>query len=416
VYVLRQQGATLGGPIKKGKIFFFVGYEGQNYTVGTPAILTVPITVATSSNKSLPNAISAMEALGYCNPAAAGCAKPISQLSLNLAGCTLPAGLTGPASCTGGLFNPTPGTDLTSTAFASDLKSVGGSQNGIRKIDFHVNDHHNVNGEYFIGIGQSNQATASITEPWWVPIRYTRAQLARGVWVWTPNSTWLNEMRFGYDRQRIYQVPAECVQSLGQPNYAAQYGFVSGVTSPIPDMCGFPTFTVSGFSGFGGNAGNGGVYNVLSNFAGIDTVSYNRGKHQFKFGFEIHSSILNGAAKAANATGTIKFGSVSAFGGASALQDFLAGTVGSSAVLVGNPLRSIVWPRYALFAQDDWRLAPTLTINLGIRWEIQPALGDAHNQAGSFVPTAPFGLVQQGDKISSVYKTYIKGVRPGLGF
>src|ERR1700688_68387 len=105
--VLEQFGATIGGPIKKDKLFYFLGFEGQRYTIGSPHTSQIPTTASgPGAASSFPDAITALEWLGYCNPKAAGCAKPLSQLSLNLAGCTLAAGLTGAPTCnaSAGLF------------------------------------------------------------------------------------------------------------------------------------------------------------------------------------------------------------------------------------------------------------------------------------------------------------------------
>ena len=129
----------------------------------------------------------------------------------------------------------------TSISEPGAVPNNGGSNNGLGKIDYHLNDRNSLNGEYFIGIRK--------IEPGILPhqyrrgilvdtLKFTRSQLGRAVWIWTPSSTLLNEMRFGIDREYQTGSPAECTQNLGQPNYATAYDFV---IQPVPaPLCGFP--------------------------------------------------------------------------------------------------------------------------------------------------------------------------------
>ena len=56
--------------------------------------------------------------------------------------------------------------------------------------------------------------------------------------MFTPNSSWVNDVRFGWNRYALVDYNAECTRQVGQPDYA-QLGFVSGANPPSP-MCGFP--------------------------------------------------------------------------------------------------------------------------------------------------------------------------------
>src|SRR5205814_4193234 len=114
-------------------------------------------------------------------------------------------------------------------------------------------------------------------------------------------------------------------------------------------------------------------------------------------------------------SGMLTFGtSPAAFSGAKELENFLTGTVSSSALLVGNALVSVNWPRYALYGQDDWRITRKLTVNLGLRWEIIPPINEKNNKLGTFDPA--LGIVQLGNQVSSLYPTKHNMVAPRLGF
>jgi Carboxypeptidase regulatory-like domain/TonB dependent receptor len=415
---LEQFGATIGGPIKKDKLFYFLGFEGQRYTIGSPHTSQIPTTASgPGAASSFPDAITALEGLGYCNPKAAGCAKPLSQLSLNLAGCTLAAGLTGAPTCnaSAGLFPNSTG----SSTIGQALDNVGGSDSGIAKVDYHFNEHNSFNAEYFLGEGDVQQASQSATGDitnYWRESHHTRGDVGRAVWVWTPNSAWLNELRTGYEAQQSPQGPTECNNpASGAPNYATAFGFVTGIT-PTPPICGFPLLTISSFFSLGAPSGQQARFWTASF---LDSVSYTRGKHLIKFGGEMHFSRLIGVGIATNAEGSINFGgsgvTLSNVPNATALEFFLAGVPSSSAVYTGNEPRHVIFDRYASFVQDDWRITSNVIVNLGVRWEYVPPIVDHVEPLGNFDPTSPTGLVQQGIQASQLYHISKRDFAPRLG-
>ena len=148
-----------------------------------------------------------------------------------------------------------------------------------------------------------------------------------------------------------------------------------------------------------------------------DNASYIRGKHQFKFGFEFHHSAYNGLGAPGNFDGTLNFQGDLAFtanGGSTALQDFLAGKPTSGSILVNPQSNSVGFNRYAGYFTDDFRLTHKLTVNLGLRYELEPAILVDGNNAANFDPTSPTGMVQQNGK--PLYKTDHRDFAPRAGF
>jgi len=408
---MEQFGVTGGGPIKKDKIFYFGAYEGQRFIVGNPSTISVPTTasLATSSLPagspagSFPDAIAFLELPangGYCNPAASGCTKPLSQLSLNLAGCTLPAGLTGPATCNAanGVFGNSSGT----TSEPVSYPNIGNPNDQLEKIDYHLNEHNSLNGEYYFAQDSELAVSAAVVEPYWRTQINTRAQVARGVWTWTPNATLVNDARFGFDRVNIPNINGDCF-SNGQPNYTA-LGLTTGASGEY--SCGFPSVTVGSFLGLGSAASR---TNLGSSLEGSDTVSYTRGKHLFKFGVEIRNTEWEGGTFTGS-KGTISFTSLQTFMEAVPSTGSIIYGSGSS---TGNPTRTMHRWEDALFAQDDWRLTRKLTLNLGLRYELVPAPTEENDLLANFSPT--LGMVQLGKQISSIYNTDPKEFAPRLG-
>jgi hypothetical protein len=394
---LKQYGGTIGGPIKKDKLFYFGAYEGNRYTLGSPKTITEPTDAAgLGTGSSIPDAIAAMNAGG----------RPLSTMSVLMAGCSL--GATNPALKTGAAVAPFCGPGASgappslfgnSTGSATlpvQFNNLGGSDNGLAKIDYHLSSSSTLNGEYFFGNGNVNNATSTIS-PFWLADNHFRTQTGRVVWVWTPKSSIVNEMRFGLLEYTQLGFPDDCNGHDGAPDYASAYGYNLGLSIPAP-QCGMANVVITGFNNLGSQSTNGGPQaNHFSVWSGIDSVSYTRGSHLFKFGGEIHDTLFSGSKSLTNDNGTFNFGRVQAFSGASNLQSFLAGVASSGTILAGNATLStpLNYNRYALFAQDDWRIKPRITLNLGVRYEYVQPVTTPNNVLGNFNVGSPTGLVQE---------------------
>src|SRR6185437_10843654 len=123
----------------------------------------------------------------------------LSPLSLRMAGCTV----TPAVACTGNLFPANLGP---TTSYLPGVSNGVGSTNtldsGIAKIDYHMNDKNTFTGMYFIGqLDGSVNDSGNQLQPFWQSLVHARAQVADGNWTWTPNSTWVNEFRVGYDHE-----------------------------------------------------------------------------------------------------------------------------------------------------------------------------------------------------------------------
>jgi hypothetical protein len=376
-------GGTFGGPIKRDKLFYLLGYEGQRYGVGNPRFANVPSSVpGGGAGASLPDAITGLLANG----------KVPSPLSLNLAGCVIAPAV----QCTpgAGLFS----NGTTSTRIPVDFLTSGGTDNGVAKVDYHLNDHNNFSAEFFDADGIATAPVSGVTQPYWETPLEVRTSVARAWWTWVPNSTWVNDLRFGWDNSRSTNSPSfDCDPKSGAPDYTA-LGFVGGGT-----VCGLPTITINGFNNSptvpglvaGGATGldeTSGIWRLL------DNVSYTHGNHIFKFGVEFVYARLSISLQTDQAKGTINFNnnvsSLNVFPGATALENFMAGIVTSANLLTGTIPRNFTYPEYAAFVQDDWRIFPRLTLNLGLRYEYTSPVSEANGLIGNFALGSPTGIMQ----------------------
>jgi TonB-dependent receptor-like protein len=405
---LKQFGGSGGGAIKKDKLFYFLSYEGQRYSVGSTFLVTAPITVPSLTGggdgcSTLGIGNCRLSLIDACNDVRAG-GGVISPLSAHIAGLNA-------ATCARLPTNFTPGANeslfpenngANPNGIILGLQSTNQQDDGVVKIDYHLSDHHSFSGMYFNGRGGGiwNDRKDQPGQPWLSNLE-GRTQLGEGSWTWTPTSALVNEFRGGYNRfdQSSLSVDAN-VNPLA-------YGINTGITDPR--YFGFPIILINPFSQssfrLGGNwpkiTGPDGSTQI------VDHVSVLRGKHAFKFGGEF---IYNSANPfiTQNAKSDTRF---------KTLENFLEGDVKTSpplsTILLGNPSRNLHNYQFAGFAQDDWRIRPRLTLNIGLRYELSTVPVDSKNQLGNFLPS--IGLVQVGHGENAVFNGDHNNFSPRIG-
>ncbi len=394
---LEQFGATLGGHIKKDKLFYFFSFEDQRYSVGNPAEHSIPVsgTLGGDAAHSLVDACIAAQALG-----------PVAPLSAQIAGlnpttCTPISGQ--PANGFQGLFPLNNGPGITE---ATDIDSHNQVDGGLVKIDYHISDKNTINGFYFNGLGNGllvDNPPAQVV-PTSLTIQNAKTQVGAGSWTWTPRSNWVNEARVGYSR--YYQAFLSNDYTNDPANYSfngSTYHIYSGQADPA--YFGLPEITFQNFGTFPLGAGWPKYVGPDSTVQILDHVSYLHGNHAFKFGGEV-LVMDNPSNVSANAKGPIKFQN---------LTQFFAGIPSSANFLSGNLQRDMKSQGYALFVQDDWRVTPRVTVNLGLRYEIDTVPTEANNLLGNFDPNSATGLVQVGHGISSPYAGDHRNFSPRFG-
>jgi hypothetical protein len=378
---LKNYGGTFGGPIKKDKLFFFGAYEAQNYTVGNPASFSFP---------SIPDAITACKANGANNSATslkmvgldANCARTSGYSILDL----------------GGAFAPIPGT----STVVGNLNTEYGVKGGMGKVDYNLNDKNVINAKYFFGTHTGTVVNSqTITQPYWRPTDWASVQFFGGQWNYIASSSVFNTFRVGYNR--FYQTfeTSDCPGAAGAPDYGINFGY--GTTKP---NCGFTNVTISAYTGSIGCCSSFPKYYGPDNILEfIDGLSWLRGNHNFKVGGEFRNSDIGNGGTFNRGRGQTTFAT---------LSTFLSGTpTGNGQILVGDPRRNLKQKAFAGYIQDDWRIRPRVTINLGVRYEYLTPLTEGNNKLANFIPGT--GFTQLGVNADRMYNPDKNNFAPRLG-
>jgi hypothetical protein len=227
----------------------------------------------------------------------------------------------------------------------------------------------------------------------------------------------LNEFRGGYNAQHTSET-----QYYSTNDILSQTGFT--VPQPDTQWSEAPQVLINGFMSTG--AGNPGTQRGQI-IQALDNVTWSRGGHTFKFGADVkrltdHDDNVYGNYR----SGWYVFDSSSQVG--TTIGDpytaFLLGFPDYTEVsTVNSPTMNGLGYSYAWFAQDDWKVTPNLTLNLGLRYELHPTVSDTHHNQATFdpnysgssslgpvtgaviVPNAQTEASESSDLVSAIYPT-----------
>jgi len=384
---LHQFGASVGGPIIKGKLFYFANYEGVRSKVGNPLTVNTPVTTSLIGRvdpDTDPTEYSIVDAAN-----AAGCSISPLPTTCNALSLSLVK-----------YFPANPGFTASSsdpTLMSTDFNNQNRADNLVFKLDYHPNERNVISGRFIYANSDQIEEDVKPVAAIWLSQAKPITTVIGVDWAWVPNSRITNDVRFSYNS--FY----EKIQPVDANVNPTSYGLNTGITDPR--LFGFPSIyeSTEDMDPLGGNY-SWPLWTTPSHTQNIsDTLTFIKGKHSLKFG-GLYSWGAVDYLRATEGRGEVDF---------DYLEDFIAGNPASWYLQYGNPARNVSLKSFALFAQDDYRVTRKLTLNLGIRYDVTFPIKDANNLLANFTPSQ--GLVQVGHGINEPYPTHYNNVSPRLG-
>ncbi len=390
-----EYGGTIGGPIKKDKLFFFADYEAERFDFPK-----------TTNNISV---FTARERQGDVSElVAAGKAIVDPLTGQPFPNNVIPQNRLSPAALA--IINsksyPTPINDLLQSNAHNTVATKTNDDQGDGRLDYAMSDR-----DHFMG----RFSYANITNPTInsADLLYNPYNLFLGwnfVTGYTRNlsSNTLNEARLGVNYDRIGQ---NQISSNFSGN-AGQLFAIPGLTSSILPAMGFS----------GGYVSNFGNKNSATNYFDTsiqyeDVLSWVHGKHSTRFGFQGWRIRTNGFFNSNNGeAGSFSFGSI--YSG-SPESNFLLGLPSSVGVGSVGPDWGQRNSIFAGFVQDDWKITERLNANLGLRYETHTPFVEAHDRQVNWDPrTGNLELPGQNGNSRALYDSYngYGNYQPRIGF
>lgn len=430
-----QFGGTIGGPIKKNKLFFFFSYQGTRQyaatvlgglgpTVNTPVFSSAQAAGSWGSALAGSSTVAPIPEFGdrasTC-PAVPGqpacpAGTPYSQL---FSTGVIPQIDFTPISV--GLLKFVPPPNTPEGTFTFPLRGSLTQNQFLGRIDYQIRPNDLL---YFYGFRSRVPSTFSLpldgaTLPGFGERDILTTQQYLLSYHHIVSSNLLNDFRISY--QRLNALRSE-PQNPALPSSA---GF-TGINPQFPAGAGLPYINVLGFFNLG--------FATLGPRSRVDDIGeltdnfiYVHSKHNYKLGADVRRSRVFNPTAAVN-NGAYMFEGSGVFSTGLPGADFELGFPDLYFQSAGGVIDARTWEIYS-YVQDQWQIKPQFTLTYGIGWDIETPLTDLHNhgvainafrpfEQSRVFPTAPRGLVFPGDPgvTPSGYRTHYNNFGPRIGF
>lgn len=419
VTIWNQYGGSIGGPIKKDKVFFFADYQRVDRRTGGSVTEWVP---------SAANRLGNVSDLGLniFDPNSGSTPATRTQYPNNV----IPASQLSPQGQA--LLSLIPMPNLTAGPNQPNYVGSGSVALGENSFDTRIDDYQtdklrifgryslqrfNMNSPALFGLAGGSGFDASAFAG--TSYSFNHSIAAGADYSLTP--TLLTDFRFGYFRYYVN------VNPLGGNTTPATAAGIPGLNTGAAFTGGMPMFTglPNGFGfgfGLGVNNCNCPLLENQHQFQFVDNWTRTMGHHTFRWGADIrHASNLR-VPSDSHRSGQLSFAAATTQGpngGGNAIASYLLGDVSSFVRYVSNVTNAHeLQNRFFFFAQDSWQVTSKLTINYGLRWEdYRPQYVNGAGLGGRVDPTTGEVLVAGAPGVSLNMNTTTKDLTfaPRLG-
>jgi hypothetical protein len=364
IFRQNQYGASLGGPAPMKRTFFYTTYEGVRQKAATSTLHILPDAVVRTGDftgrapifdPSTYNAATGTRAPFPGNVIPAYRIEPIASNFLSG-------------------YEPLPTINLAGGNYLDSTPNELHSDTGSVRLDHQFDSHNSLFGRYTINDDRSLLAGTFPQRP---TVEQLRAQQAV-VGYTSARAAWVNEARLSFSRLSILDLP----QSAFGPDVMGELGFTDRPTDPA--TFGLPYFVVTDFDmvtdpTLAPQTQRDNTWHVS------DGITIMRGRHTLRAGVQwIHFQLNYEQSKLPRGeyifNGQFTADPLNPGATGDPFADFLLGVAQSTSRTTGSPMAYLRQNVYGAYAQDEWRISPALTLNLGLRYEYASPYSEARNR------------------------------------